>query len=124
MVCHLLPLSTAITIKKMPSNAGQPSICEFCMEDSRQIDRSGPPFCCQTSGVMARRNGTTFHRSLIVCRTAEKTIAAYFLAIISTRRFFCLPSGSSEPSGLVFETAGFLAPKPAVEKRTFFSPSL
>ena len=58
----------------------------------------------------------------ILCPTASRHIADYFFAIISTRRFFCFPR-ASEPPGLVFETAGFLAPKPAVEKRTFFNPS-
>lgn len=37
-----------------------------------------------------------------------------FLSMISTLRFFCLPSGSSLPSGVVLGATGFLAPNPRV----------
>jgi len=42
---------------------------------------------------------------------------------ISTRRFFCLPSGSSDPSGLTFGATGRFAPKPWVDILTALSPS-
>src|SRR5204862_1467284 len=35
---------------------------------------------------------------------------------ISTRRFFCRPSGSSLPSGFVLGATGLVAPKPFVAK--------
>ena len=56
-------------------------------------------------------------------RCACCDLAHFFTITISTRRFFCLPSGSSDPSGLVLGATGFLAPKPAVENRTFLRPS-
>jgi hypothetical protein len=42
----------------------------------------------------------------------------YLRMMISTLRFFCRPAGSSDPSGLVFDVMGFLAPKPWVSNET------
>ena len=38
----------------------------------------------------------------------------YFLIVISTRRFFWRPSGSSAPLGFLFDAIGFEAPRPWV----------
>src|SRR3954464_9732431 len=38
----------------------------------------------------------------------------YLCIVISTRLFFCRPSGSSDPSGFWFGATGLAAPKPAV----------
>src|SRR5271168_2232717 len=40
----------------------------------------------------------------------------YFVMMITTRRFFCRPAGSSDPSGFLFGATGFLGPKPCVVK--------
>src|SRR5437868_7065913 len=39
---------------------------------------------------------------------------AYFFIVISTRRFFWRPSGSSDPLGFLFGAIGFDAPNPSV----------
>ena len=46
----------------------------------------------------------------------------YFLMVISTRRFFWRPSGSSDPSGCVFGATGFFAPQPCVCMVVVFTP--
>ena len=46
----------------------------------------------------------------------------YFLIVISTRRFFCRPSGLSEPSGRVFSATGFSAPQPRVRMPASLMP--
>ena len=38
----------------------------------------------------------------------------YFFIVISTRRFFCRPSGSSAPFGFAFGATGFAAPHPCI----------
>ena len=57
----------------------------------------------------------------------KATLMAYFLMVISTRRFFCRPSGLSLPSGLVFGANGFDSPQPLVTScapvTLLFSPS-
>src|SRR5947207_1286234 len=44
--------------------------------------------------------------------TAAYTRGHYVLTVISTLRFFCRPSGSSAPLGLVFGATGLVLPKP------------
>src|SRR6266404_246450 len=46
--------------------------------------------------------------------SSVKGNALYFFIVISTRRFFCRPSGSSEPSGFLFGATGLAAPQPRV----------
>ena len=53
----------------------------------------------------------------------RRVLPYVFPAIISTRRFFWRPAGSSEPSGLVLGATGFFAAKPRVVKLSPFSPS-
>src|SRR6266404_9028008 len=46
--------------------------------------------------------------------SSVKGNALYFFIVISTRRFFWRPSGSSEPSGCLFGATGLAAPQPWV----------
>jgi hypothetical protein len=61
-------------------------------------------------------NLITVFKPLLAGITENKYAAYDFLIMISTRRFFCRPVGSSEPSGFVFDATGFFAPKPCVAK--------
>jgi len=40
-----------------------------------------------------------------------------WVSTISTRRFFCRPSGSSEPSGFLLGATGLVSPQPCVVMR-------
>src|SRR5947209_4017944 len=44
--------------------------------------------------------------------------------MISTGRFFCRPSGSSEPSGFLLGATGFFAPNPCIANCALSRPSL
>jgi hypothetical protein len=44
------------------------------------------------------------------------------VSTISTRRFFCRPSGSSEPSGFLLGATGLVSPQPRVLMRAGWTP--